>query len=79
MNLRLVDGGGGGLSAGDLAGARLLGGGRLALPLGLTIDQPEGTARGGATLVIPCGDGRVGGTGDRQGEGRSCTPRLDGR
>ena len=77
VNLRLVDGGGGGLSAGDLAGARLLGGGRLGLPLGLTTDQPEGTARGGASLVIPRGDGGVRGTGDRQGEGRSGTPRLE--
>ena len=77
VNLRLVDGGGGGLGAGDLAGACLRGGGGLGLSVRLTADQPEGTARGGATLVIPSGDGRVGGTGDRQGEGSCGTPRLE--
>ena len=77
VNLRLVDGGGGGLGAGDLAGAGLRGGSGLGLSVRLATDQPEGAARGGTPLVIPRGDGRVGGTGDRQGEGRSSAPRLE--
>ena len=77
VNLRLVDGGGGGLGAGDLAGAGLRGGSGLGLSIRLATDQPEGTARGGTPLVIPRGDGRVGGTGDRQGKGRGSAPRLE--